>query len=216
MKNMMKSAVMSLAVLGALAAIPAQASTLYTFTNDHCTGGCLPFSNLITVTQVSSGVVQVDVTGSGFGFVSTGTGTFNGINGSFFFNLLGNPTISVTNLTAGWSLISTTAGTLAGDGFGGEMEYGLHCDGTCSGGSPTLPPLSFRVNAAGLTEASFNDPGLTPANDRAIFVADVIANGNTGLVGATGGGSSVPEPISLSLVGGGLLALGLFRKRFVA
>jgi len=29
-------------------------------------------------------------------------------------------------------------------------------------------------------------------------------------------GTNVPEPISLSLVGGGLLALGLFRKRFAA
>jgi len=213
--NLIKSAVMAMAVVGALAAIPANATTIYTFTNDHCTGGCLPFTNSITVTQDGANTVDISVTGN-FGFVSTGAGGTGASNGSFFFNLLGNPTIAVTNLTAGWSLISTTAGTLAGDGFSGEMEYGLHCTGTCSGGSPTLPPLNFTVTAAGLTEASFNDPGLTPANDRAIFVADVIANGNTGLVGATGGTSSVPEPISLSLVGGGLLALGIFRKRFVA
>jgi hypothetical protein len=219
----MKSAIMTLAVLGALAAIPAKADT-YTFTNDHCTGNCLPFNNLITVTQVgpaTNNTVNVSVTGD-FLFVSTGAGG----GPSFFFNLLGNPIISVASVTPGWALVSTTAGTLAGDGFGGEMEYAMTCLNisqgcTNGGGGGKAPPLSFNVIAAGLapgtfTPASFNDPGLTPANDRAIFVADVIANGNTGLVGATGGGSSVPEPISLSLVGGGLLALGLFRKRFVA
>ena len=223
MKKMMKSAVMTLAVLGALAAIPAKADT-YTFTNDHCTGGCLPFSNLITVTQVgpaSNNTVNVSVTGN-FLFVSTGAGG----GPSFFWNLLGNPTISLTGLTAGWQLVSTTAGSLAGDGFSGEMEYAVTCfniAGGCTsgGGGGKAPPLSFNVVAAGLTPgtftpASFNDPGGTPANDRAIFVADVLANGNTGLVGATASTSSVPEPISLSLVGGGLLALGLFRKRFVA
>jgi hypothetical protein len=35
------------------------------------------------------------------------------------------------------------------------------------------------------------------------------------LIRATGQ-SGVPEPVSISLVGGGLLALGLFRKRFIA
>jgi hypothetical protein len=215
MKKIMKTAVMALAVVGALAVMPsANATTVYTFSNDHCTGGCLPFTNSITVTQNGANTVDISVTGS-FGFVSTGAGGTGATNGSFFFNLIGNPTIAVTNLTSGWTLISTAAGTLAGDGFSGEMEYGLNC-GTCSGANPKLPPLNFTVTAAGLTEASFNDPGLTPANDRAIFVADILANGNTGLVGATGGGSSVPEPISLSLVGGGLLALGLFRKRFGA
>jgi len=212
---------MTLAVVGALAAIPASASVVYTFTNDHCTGSCLPLTDSITVTQNGANSVNVSVTGSDWGFVSTGAGGTGATNGSFFFNLLNNPTIAVTNLTSGWTLISTTAGTLAGDGFSGEMEYGLNC-GTCSGASPKLPPLNFTVTAAGLTEASFNDPGLTPVGDRAYFVADVInltnsvRNGNTGLVGATPSTSSVPEPISLSLVGGGLLALGLFRKRFVA
>jgi hypothetical protein len=222
--NKMKSAVMTLAVLGALAAIPAKADT-YTFTNDHCSsGGCLPFTNLITVTQVgptSDNTVNVTVTGN-FQFVSTGAGG----GPSFFFNLLGNPTISVGSVTPGWALVSGTAGTLAGDGFSGEMEYAMTCLNisqgcTNGGGGGKAPPLSFNVIAAGLapgtfTPASFHDQGGTPNNDLAYFVADVIANGNTGLVGATGSVSSVPEPISLSLVGGGLLALGLFRKRFGA
>jgi hypothetical protein len=205
----------SLLGLFALAAVPAKADT-YTFTDDHCTGTCLPLTDQITVTQNGLNTVNVSVTGSGWDFVSTGAGLTN----SFFFNLLGNPTIAVSNLSTGWNLVSTSAGSYAGDGFSGDFDYALNCLGnvggcTSGGGGGIAPPLSFTVTATNLTVASFHDAGGTSGADTAYFAADVInlANGNTGLVGATGTTSAVPEPISLSLVGGGLLALGLFRKR---
>src|SRR6266404_8490712 len=97
-----------LTILGllALAVVPAQAEILtFNFTSDHCTGGCLPAGatnmGTITVTDVSSGVVSVHVTlSAGFGFVSTGAGD----GASFFFRLTGNPQITYSGITTGWSI----------------------------------------------------------------------------------------------------------------
>jgi hypothetical protein len=70
--------------------------------------------------------------------------------------------------------------------------------------------LKFDVTAAGLTPGSFNDfNGGTPVQ----FAADVLANGNTGLVGATKTSSTTPEPISSALVGTGLISLFFLRRR---
>ena len=198
--------------LFALVAIPAKADT-YTFNTEHCSSACLPFTGTISVTQNGANDVFINVTGSGFQFVNSAGG-----GDQFFFNIIGDPTISIANLTAGWQLVSTTASStdaLGGAGWG--FDYALTCDfglNACGPGAsnPRNPPLSFDVIATGLTPASFFD---TDGASTVQFAADVLANGNTGLVGATRT-STVPEPISLSLVGGGLLVFGLFRKRFSA
>src|SRR5260370_37412389 len=89
----------------ALAVMPAHADTLtFNFTSDHCTGGCSTGAanmGTITVTDVSAGVVSVDVKlQSGFGFVSTGAGA----GAAFFFRILTSPTITYSNITTGWSI----------------------------------------------------------------------------------------------------------------
>ncbi len=197
--------------LFALVAVAAKADT-YTFNTDHCSSACLPFTGTVTVTQNGANTVHVSVTGSGFGFVDTAGG-----GDEFFFNIIGDPVISIANLTSGWSLVSTSASStdaLGGGGWG--FDYALTCGTNCGpgGSKPLSPPLSFDITATGLTPASFfdTDGAASPVQ----FAADVLANGNTGLVGATRTSTTVPEPISLSLVGGGLLALGLFRRRFSA
>lgn len=198
-----------LLALAAFAVTPASADT-YTFNTDHCSSACLPFTGTVTVTQDGANTVLVDVTGSGFDFVTSAGG-----GDQFFFNIVGDPTISISNLTPGWALASTTASatdSLGGAGWG--FDYALSCDPGCGPGAsnPKAPPLSFDITAAGLTPAAFDtNDGASPVD----FAADVLANGNTGLVGATlTSMSPVPEPTSLSVVCGGLLGLGLLRKRF--
>ena len=193
-------------------ALPAMADQ-YSLTQDHCTGGCgtAPFGT-IDVTQDGTNTVKLTVTLSGSDkFVSTG------FPGSFGFDLVGNPTIGISNLTSGWSLLSTTAGDLQFDGFG-NLDYALLCTVCGNGGSnPFAGPISFDITAAGLTPGSFKELSrLPPGSEQTYFVADILGStGNTGVVGATLVNTPVPEPTSLLLFGSGasLLALSVIRRR---
>ena len=218
-----KTLVVAAGIIGAfsLLALPAEAD-IYTVTTDHCTGGCGTGQGTVTVTQDGANTVKIDVegVGSGFDFIASGAGGEN----SFFFNIqavtggnIDNPTISVSNLTAGWQLVTTTAGSYAGDGLSGDFEYALTCHFTGGGceknGSPGItPPLIFDVTAAGLTPQSFFDPGGTSGADTAEFAADVLSAGNTGLVGFTRT-STVPEPSSTLALGIAFAGLAMIARK---
>src|SRR5262245_27014674 len=208
-----------LTAVAVLAVVPATADT-YIFTSDHCTGGCSTGAanmGTITVTQAGANSVQVHVAlQTGFGFVDTGAGA----GASFFFRLLGNPQITYSAITAGWTIPNVipvnqqAAGSYAGDGLSGQFEYALTCFTTppptgCGPGASNPFPgvLDFTVSAAGLLASAFNDTGNASGSP---FAADVISsNGNTGLIDASlcstctlsTGGGQVPEPASILLLG---------------
>jgi PEP-CTERM motif len=220
-----RALVVATGIIGAFSLLTAPAKAdIYTVTTDHCSGGCGTGEGTVTVTQDGANTVKIDVegVGSGFDFIASGAGVEN----SFFFNIkaitggnVDNPTISVSNLTSGWQLVSTTAGSYAGDGLSGDFEYALTCHfsgGACEqngSAGATPPPLIFDVTAAGLTAASFNDPGGTSGANTAEFAADVLAAGNTGLVGFSMTASTVPEPSSLWVLGIAFAGLTIIARK---
>jgi hypothetical protein len=177
----------------------------FTFTVDHCSGGCGTNIGTISVVQDGANTVTITVTPNspppgGFQFVNS---TTHGDN--FLFDIQGAPTISVSGATTGWELVSTAAGSLGGGGW--DFDYALTCDysgGACDhpgASGPAAGSLTFNVTALGLVPADFDVAGSGTTDD---FAADIIstATGNTGLVGATfTPQATVPEPTSVILLG---------------
>ena len=216
---------LTITALGLGAAQPAGATPVTTdtfnLTADFCSGGCGtgPYGT-VTVSSVSSTEVAVTLTlAKGEIFANTGAGD------SLLFDLSGNPDITISNITPtspAFTAVQSASGGKIKAGSSGTWEYAVDCTGCGSGTSaPTSAgPLSFDItDVSGISPASF------VVNDKSYyFAADIMGTtGNTGVVAApaltsttTSPGTptaTVPEPATFAVLGAGLFALGLLRRR---
>jgi protein with PEP-CTERM/exosortase system signal len=200
-------------VLAASSAVANAGTIVLDLTSDHCTGLCGPQASFgtVTLTEVDADTVTVDIVlFNGNKFVKTG---FDGVVG---FNLTGNQTLTVDNITTGFVLLQSGPYSQF-DGFG-TFEYVI--DGTFKkGAGNAVPgPLSFTVSGTGLTAASFLEYSIAGGGDPAYFAVDIISgtNGNTGLVDASTSReiTEVPDGGSaLTLLGSALFAIGMLRRK---
>lgn len=203
----------SLALAMGLVTAQVASSASFLLTSDHCTGGCgtAPFG-VVDVTQnganVSFVVDLADGPPNTVGWAQTGAADFM----LFKFNATGVVVadIIVTQTFAGQTLQAQT-GAFNGDGTG-DFAFGITCI-TCGNGNLGITSnIIFTVNNATIADL------IAPNAGGNVFVADVFSGqtGNTGPVDSTGPGTTVPEPATLTLLGGGLAAAAVRRRRRTA
>jgi len=162
------------------------------------------------------GTVSVDAVGGSLNFVLTLASGYrihdgNANHNAFAFSILGDPNVTITNLTSGFAAINTTSGTNVSSPPFGNFFTAIDCTTACGAGfgGGYTGTLSFTVSSANaLSIASL------VANNGIYFTTDVvIANGNTGNVGATLATTAVPEPATWAMMVGGFGAMGFALRR---
>ncbi|HZZ36833.1 MAG TPA: PEPxxWA-CTERM sorting domain-containing protein, partial [Caulobacteraceae bacterium] len=131
---------------------------------------------------------------------------------AFFFDLVGNPTITISGLSSQFGTNgSQAAGSHHEDGLG-DWDYIITWLGPPNDNS-TLGVQTLSFDITGLSALTLDS---TFSHDQDIFFgADIYSAGFTGLVGAPGGGGAVPEPATWALLifGIGLTGVVLRRRR---
>ncbi len=198
--------------VGLVAIILATTSQAYatsiTFYLDQNGTGSVPSAGTIALNDGLTGegpdTIDVLVTlNPGFEFAKTGSGD------ALAFNLAGDPAVSIVDITDGIAIGPTNAN----EPPFGSFNYAVSCTSGCGNGgsNPTPGPLTFDVVLSGITLDMFvgNSQGY-------YFTADLTGRNLAALGQANiseGGLAAIPEPMSLSLVGAGLIGTVLRQRR---
>jgi hypothetical protein len=190
-------------------------SLTFLLTSDHCTGTCGGGANpqasfgTIVVTDLPGDVLGFNVTLiNGNKFVQTG------LDLTFGFNLAGNPTLTYSGLSTGFTIPGGTSPTQISGAYHengtGDFQYGVVWGGGPGGGNADPNSvLSFTVSGNNLTLASLQQNAAGQ-----YFAADILSGttGNTGAVDASFV-TSVPEPETYAMMLAGLSLLGFVAAR---
>jgi hypothetical protein len=191
------------------------------------TFGSGPYGTLELTLQGSNILVNIDLA-NGFGLINTGFPNGGGTDYAFGFNdNLAAANFSYSGFTPStYSGGTTSAGTYQFDGFGDFDRAAATTSLANTAGSNTL---SFLITRTGGFTSIQNIVSQSTGGTPVYFVADVFYNGTltpgtgcpagagcTGLIGVStlnGFSSTVPEPVTSTLVGTGLVALFFLRRR---
>ena len=210
-KNLIATAAMAAALSTAGAA--SASTVIYNLTVNGCSMTCIAPTwtsiGTVTVTGVGTNVLTFDVDLTHGALFNTA-----GINKShqaFGFNLAGDPAVTISNIASAMTLMTSTGNADAKASPFGNFDDVLFrpVKGKQGQGGNTL---DFTVTGANGSHLTFD-----AAEAQVTLEADVLSNGNTGSVGASGPSTSAPEPAAwvMMLVGFGALG-GLVRRRRAA
>ncbi len=172
----------------------------------------------VTLSQGAGFVdVKIDLTGFGTAMLSTGAGD------AFMFDLADGVTIGAGDITfvscngnGGCSAFAFDIPPDPADGTG-SWDYGIKCT-VCTGGSDaTHTFLEFRIAGIDLQDFVGNNGNGNTSNALALDLCFLVQDGQC--AGATGDAivdlisNQVPEPLTLSLFGVGLVAMGALGRR---
>ena len=176
--------------------------------------GSGPFGT-VSVTENAGSLLFTETLATGYR-IHSGNMTHN----AFAFSILGDPNVTVSNLTAGFAAIDTTPNTDVSSPPFGSFFTAVKCTTACGPGfnGGFAGPLSFTVSSTSslsLSSLSFNK-----INGINIYFTSDLVNGDgmTGNVGATKGVGAVPEPTTwaMMLIGFGAAGICLRRRNRVS
>lgn len=189
------------------------ASQIYNLTiADSAAGlGSGPFGT-VSVTENAGSLLFIETLAAGYR-IHKGNANHN----AFSFSILGDPNVTVSNLTAGFAAIDTSPNSDVSSPPFGTFFTAIECTTACGPGfgGGFAGPLSFTLSSTG--SLSLSSLGFNKINSNNIyFTSDLVnSNGMTGNVGATAGIAAVPEPTTwaLMLIGFGAAGISLRRRK---
>jgi hypothetical protein len=131
------------------------------------------------------------------------------------FDIAGNPTVTFSNVTTGFTAQDPTTGPFDAPSFG-SFDYAFKCTGCGPGYAGGLTgPLDFKVTASGASAGTVLTPSsFTPTGAAHFFTVDIVDPNNlSGNVADPGDTVDSPEPATAVLIGTALVGLAMIGAR---